>query len=195
MSCIFYNRICYAESYFKPRGCFCFSHTNKNILFCCDSVVLFFKIKVNCILNFTSFSGYRIYYVDGNYKNSSRLVLDHETYILNLTEANHDLKSPDNPEQNPKWSLLYRATEAYGLSSLFPSDYNTLLRTFINDDRTFQKFWYLRHKGHVSESCKEACKTTMLCFLRSGRSDELDECDHLNGFAGNLARAARKTLC
>ncbi|PWA22958.1 hypothetical protein CCH79_00002276, partial [Gambusia affinis] len=139
--------------------------------------------------------GYRIYYVDGNYKNSSRLVLDHETYILNLTEANHDLKSPDNPEQNPKWSLLYRATEAYGLSSLFPSDYNTLLRTFINDDRTFQKFWYLRHKGHVSESCKEACKTTMLCFLRSGRSDELDECDHLNGFAGNLARAARKTLC
>ncbi|KAM4726068.1 sphingomyelin phosphodiesterase isoform 1-T3 [Anableps anableps] len=133
--------------------------------------------------------GYRIYYVDGNYKNSSRLVLDHDTYILNLTEVNH------NPEQKPKWSFLYRATEAYGLSSLFPSDCNALLRNFINDDRTFQKFWYLRHKGHVSESCREACKTTMLCFLRSGRSDELDQCDHLNGFAGNLARAARKTLC
>uniref|UniRef100_A0A3Q2PSV7 Sphingomyelin phosphodiesterase n=1 Tax=Fundulus heteroclitus TaxID=8078 RepID=A0A3Q2PSV7_FUNHE len=139
--------------------------------------------------------GYRVYYVDGNYKNSSRLVLDHETYILNLTEANHNPKAPGNPVQDPKWSLLYRATEAYGLSSLFPSDHNALLRTFINDDRSFQKFWYLRHKGHVSESCREACKTTMLCFLRSGRSDELDNCDQLNGFAGNLARAARKTLC
>ncbi|XP_007555851.1 sphingomyelin phosphodiesterase [Poecilia latipinna] len=138
--------------------------------------------------------GYRIYYVDGNYKTSSRLVLDHETYILNLTEANHDPKS-DNPEQNPKWSLLYRATEAYGLSSLFPSDYNALLRTFISDDRTFQKFWYLRHKGHVSEPCEEACKTATLCFLQSGRSDELDKCDQLNGFAGNLAQAARKTVC
>ncbi|XP_012705465.2 sphingomyelin phosphodiesterase isoform X1 [Fundulus heteroclitus] len=139
--------------------------------------------------------GYRVYYVDGNYKNSSRLVLDHETYILNLTEANHSPKAPGNPVQDPKWSLLYRATEAYGLSSLFPSDHNALLRTFINDDRSFQKFWYLRHKGHVSESCREACKTTMLCFLRSGRSDELDNCDQINGFAGNLARAARKTLC
>ncbi|MED6269881.1 hypothetical protein CHARACLAT_004141 [Characodon lateralis] len=139
--------------------------------------------------------GYRIYYVDGNYKNSTRLVLDHETYILNLTEANHNLESPGNPEQNPKWSLLYRATEAYGLSSLFPSDYDKLLGIFISDDRTFQKFWYLRHKGHVSESCREACKTTMLCFLRSGRYDELDLCDHLNGFVGNLAQAARKTLC
>ncbi|XP_069002445.1 sphingomyelin phosphodiesterase [Embiotoca jacksoni] len=139
--------------------------------------------------------GYRVYYVDGNYRGSSRLVLDHETYILNLTEVNKQPGAPHSPEQNPKWTLLYRATEAYGLSSMFPSDCDRLVRTFINDDRTFQKFWNFRHKGHVSEPCKETCKTTMLCFLRSGRYDELDQCDYLNGFGGNLARAARKTLC
>ncbi|XP_072230909.1 sphingomyelin phosphodiesterase [Leuresthes tenuis] len=139
--------------------------------------------------------GYRVYYVDGNYQGSSRLVLDHETYILNLTEWNHSLGSPSSPEKDPKWTLLYRATEAYGLPSLFPSDFDALLRSFIGDDRVFQKFWYLRHKGHVSESCRETCKTTVLCFLQSGRYDDLELCDHLNGFKGNLARAARKTLC
>ncbi|GAA6232060.1 sphingomyelin phosphodiesterase [Lates japonicus] len=139
--------------------------------------------------------GYRVYYVDGNYRGSSRLVLDHETFILNLTEANHRPEAPLSPEPNPKWTLLYRATEAYGLSSLFPSDYNGLMRAFINDDRVFQKFWYFRHKGHVSEPCKETCKTTVLCFLRSGRYDELEQCDLLSGFGGNLVKAARKTLC
>ncbi|KAM9846833.1 sphingomyelin phosphodiesterase [Aulostomus maculatus] len=126
--------------------------------------------------------GYRIYYVDGNYQSSSRLVLDHETYILNLTKANH------GPEENPSWTLLYRATEAYGLPSLFPSDWDKLIQTFLSDDQVFQKFWYLRYKGHVSEPCKETCKTTVLCFLKSGRYDDLEQCE-----SGKLKM--RKTLC
>ncbi|XP_061754541.1 sphingomyelin phosphodiesterase [Nerophis ophidion] len=136
---------------------------------------------------------YRVYYVDGNYPNSSRLVLDHETYILNLTEANHKAGEPGRPEQNPKWTLLYRATKAYGLASLFPSDWEGLIRTFITEDRLFQKFWYFRHKGHVSAPCKDTCKTTILCFLRSGRSDFLKQCDLLNGV--NRGSKVRKTLC
>ncbi|TKS82953.1 Sphingomyelin phosphodiesterase [Collichthys lucidus] len=139
--------------------------------------------------------GYRVYYMDGNYKGSSRLVLDHETYILNLTEVNHGLGGKSTPEQNPKWTLLYRATKTYGLTSLFPSDYDGLIRKFIIDDRTFQNFWYLQHKGHVSEPCMETCKTSILCFLKSGRYDELQQCDEYNGFGGNLVRAARNTLC
>ncbi|XP_061658323.1 sphingomyelin phosphodiesterase isoform X2 [Syngnathoides biaculeatus] len=119
--------------------------------------------------------GYRVYYVDGNYRGSSRLVLDHETYILNLTEAN---PKSGEPQKNPKWTLLYRATETYGLASLFPSDLDKLVQGFIGDERLFQKFWYLRHKGHVSEPCRETCKTALLCFLRSGRYDLLQRCDH-----------------
>lgn len=139
--------------------------------------------------------GYRVYYVDGNYKGSSRFVLDHETYILNLTEANGSPGEPGGPEQDPKWTLLYRATEAYGLPSLFPSDCEGLMQKFLKDDKVFQKFWYLRHKGHVSSPCKETCKTATLCFLRSGRYDELEQCDLLSGYEGSLARAATKTLC
>ncbi|XP_029029048.1 sphingomyelin phosphodiesterase [Betta splendens] len=139
--------------------------------------------------------GYRVYYVDGSYESSSRLVLDHETYIMNLTEANQSPEPPHNPEPNPKWTLLYRATEAYGVPTMFPSDCDGLIRTFINNDRAFQRFWYLRFKGHVSGPCTETCKTTALCFLKSGRYEELEKCDMLNGFGGSLVRAARNTLC
>lgn len=139
--------------------------------------------------------GYRVYIVDGNYSNSSRMVLDHETYILNLTEANHHPETPWSPDPNPKWTLLYRATEAYGLPSLFPYDMNGLLQAFYKDDTVFQKFWYLRAKGHVSEQCKETCKTTTLCFLRSARHDILEQCSQFHGYTDNLARAARSTLC
>ncbi|KAG5844721.1 hypothetical protein ANANG_G00165530 [Anguilla anguilla] len=141
--------------------------------------------------------GFRVYYVDGAYPGSSHLVLDHETYILNLTEANnHSLGLATGPDPNPTWTLLYRATEAYGLGSLFPSDWDGLLKTFVQDDRVFQRFWRLYHKGHVSESCRDACKTATICFLRSGRYDDPRQCAHLGVSRGQMERAIRsKTLC
>lgn len=143
--------------------------------------------------------GYRVYFVDGHYEGSSRLVLDHETYILNLTEVNRLRPGYGGgvslPDLSPKWTRLYRATEAYGMSSLYPSDWDGLLRVFLADDRVFQRFWYLRHKGHLSAPCKDTCKTAILCLLRSGKYDELQQCDLLNGFGGNMAQALSKTLC
>ncbi|KAL0994951.1 hypothetical protein UPYG_G00129820 [Umbra pygmaea] len=139
--------------------------------------------------------GYRVYLVDGNYKSSSRYVLDHETYILNLTKANHQPGGVSyfTPDPNPKWTLLYRASDAYGLSSLFPSDWDGLVRAFLQDDRVFQRFWFLHHKGHVSETCKDTCKTTTICFLRSGRYDQMEQCSALEGLRGN--KYFRKILC
>lgn len=142
--------------------------------------------------------GFRVYYMDGNYPGSSRWVLDHETYILNLTEANHHPTSSLQslqPDPNPKWTLLYRASQAYGVSSVYPSDWDGLIRAFLGDDRVFQRFWLLRHKGHVSAPCMETCKTSLICFLRSGRYDQLEQCDVLNDFGGDMVRAIRKTLC
>ena len=45
--------------------------------------------------------GYRIYDIDGTYKGSTRITLDHSTYILNITDANLTNK--------PKWTLEYSA--------------------------------------------------------------------------------------
>ncbi|MBN3300635.1 ASM phosphodiesterase, partial [Amia calva] len=135
--------------------------------------------------------GYRMYYVDGNYSGSSRLVLDHETHILNLTEAN-------NRTASPRWRLLYRAREAYGLETLFPADWDGLIKTFLQDDRAFKNFWYLNHKGHVSEPCKDTCKTTVLCFLRSGRSGDPQLCDSLGSAVpyGDIVKSVKlRAMC
>ncbi|KTG34926.1 hypothetical protein cypCar_00019195, partial [Cyprinus carpio] len=132
--------------------------------------------------------GYRVYYVDGNYPGSSRMVLDHETFILNLTLANNQ---PSKPDPNPSWTLLYRASEAYGLSTLFPSDIDALIKVMKNDDRVFQRFWYLFHKGHVSKPCTDTCKTSLICLLHSGRHDLVTQCDMLHGDKHSV----RKTMC
>ncbi|KPP70268.1 sphingomyelin phosphodiesterase-like [Scleropages formosus] len=144
--------------------------------------------------------GYRVYYIDGNYSNSSRLVLDHETYILNLTEANNHSHAPSlsgaGPVPNPKWTLLYRASEAYGLKTLFPADWDKLIGIFLANDQVFQKFWYLYHKGHISEACKDACKSSTVCFLRSGRYDDPEQCKDLGLGRREMAKAVRrKTVC
>lgn len=45
--------------------------------------------------------GYRIYTIDGFYEGTSARVLDHETRILNLTDA--------NLTNEPKWQKEYSA--------------------------------------------------------------------------------------
>ncbi|XP_063058906.1 sphingomyelin phosphodiesterase [Engraulis encrasicolus] len=140
--------------------------------------------------------GYRVYYVDGNYPGSSRFVLDHETYILNLTQVNHhpneslpgSSSATLGPDPNPKWTLLYRASKAYGLPSLFPTDWDNLLQTFLSKEQVFQTFWYLHHKGHLSKPCVDLCKMEMVCFLRSARYEDLARC-------GTGVGSVRKTLC
>uniref|UniRef100_A0A8B9Q630 Sphingomyelin phosphodiesterase n=1 Tax=Apteryx owenii TaxID=8824 RepID=A0A8B9Q630_APTOW len=117
--------------------------------------------------------GYRVYELDGAYPGSSHAVLDHETFILNLTEANA-------PGAKPRWQRLYRAREAYGMPSAFPVDWDQLIRRFQDDESLFQRFWYLFHKGHPPrEPCHEACKAALLCSLRTGRSIDPSLCHAL----------------
>lgn len=111
-----------------------------------------------------------MYEVDGAYNGSSHAVLDHETFILNLTEANV-------PGAEPRWQRLYRAREAYRMASAFPADWDLLIRRFQDDERLFQRFWYHFHKGHPPrEPCLEACKAALLCALRTGRSADPSLC-------------------
>ncbi|XP_043928971.1 sphingomyelin phosphodiesterase [Protopterus annectens] len=134
-----------------------------SVAFICPSVTTYINLN----------PGYRVYDIDGDYPESSHMVLDYETHILNLTEANR-------PGGSPKWTLLYRAREAFGMETVFPADWKELIQTFLKDERLFQKFWYLYHKGHTSEVCQNACKMTTLCSLESGRSDDPQLCKHLS---------------
>ncbi|XP_039913150.1 sphingomyelin phosphodiesterase [Hirundo rustica] len=110
--------------------------------------------------------GYRVYEVAGSYPGSSHAVLDHETFILNLTEAN--AAPPGTP---PRWQRLYGARTAYGLPTAFPADWDRLVRRMQDDEQLFQLFWFHLHKGHPPrEPCGGPCKAALLCALRSGRA-------------------------
>lgn len=123
-------------------------------------------------------AGYRVYQIDGNYSGSSHVVLDHETYILNLTQANE-------PGATPHWQLLYRALETYGLPNALPAAWHDLVYRMRSDTRLFQTFWFLYHKGHPpSEPCGTPCRLATLCAQLSARSDNPALCRHLVPEAG-----------
>ncbi|KAM6139813.1 LOW QUALITY PROTEIN: sphingomyelin phosphodiesterase [Pterocles gutturalis] len=118
--------------------------------------------------------GYRVYEVDGAYPGSSR-VLDHETFILNLSEANAvpPAARRRGGSSNPR--------ETYGLPAAFPADWDRLLRRFQDEEQLFQRFWFLLHKGHPPhQPCRRACKAALLCALRSGRSADPSLCRPLH---------------
>lgn len=117
--------------------------------------------------------GYRVYQIDGNYSGSSHVVLDHETYILNLTQANA-------PGAAPHWQRLYRARETYGLPDALPAAWHNLVYRMRDDVQLFQTFWFLYHKGHPPpEPCGTPCRLTTLCAQLSARADSPALCRHL----------------
>ncbi|XP_022243798.1 sphingomyelin phosphodiesterase-like [Limulus polyphemus] len=109
---------------------------------------------------------YRIYTVDGNYPRSSRAVLDHETYYLNITEV--------NLTDRPMWEKMYSAKQAFRMKALFPSDWDDLIQRFEVNDALFQKFYRYFNKlsDFYNKPCVGACKAEILCNLRSGRSHD-----------------------
>ena len=62
------------------------------------------------------------------------MVLDHETHIANLTEANEKGNSP-------KWIKEYSVKDAYGMQQLLPTDWDAFVERLAVDDVLFRKFW------------------------------------------------------
>uniref|UniRef100_F7DWG8 Sphingomyelin phosphodiesterase n=1 Tax=Ornithorhynchus anatinus TaxID=9258 RepID=F7DWG8_ORNAN len=118
--------------------------------------------------------GYRVYEVDGAYPGSSHVVLDHETFVLNLTLANA-------PGSGPLWESLYRARRTYGLPDALPAAWHDLVYRMRGDERLFQTFWFLYHKGHPPTTpCTGPCRLATLCALLSARPDSPALCRHLD---------------
>ena len=61
-------------------------------------------------------------------------MLEHEAWIMNLTEANI------GPSE-PKWFKLYDGRETFGLNSLSAQDMSNLVDRFIVDDELFQTYY------------------------------------------------------
>lgn len=77
--------------------------------------------------------GYRIYYIDGDHPKTTRMVVDHETWVMNLKEANlYDY---------PIWHKMYSARQAYLMASLLPKDWDSLIDKMTNEPALFDLYY------------------------------------------------------
>ncbi len=82
--------------------------------------------------------GFKVYHVDGaGGSGSTWEILDHETWIYNLTEAN---AAGDSTGAMP-WKKLYSARETFHLNSLRPKDLDNLAYRMLFDDELFQHYF------------------------------------------------------
>lgn len=112
--------------------------------------------------------GYRIYEVDGGHTNASWTVMDHETYVMDVAEANESDK--------PEWKLEYRAKQHYGLESLSPQQWHDLSEKFRKDDALFQDYYRFMHKLPKVTECTGECKLKEICSIQSVTTNGLHDC-------------------
>lgn len=113
--------------------------------------------------------GFRIYTVDGDYPQSSHVVLDYTSYYFNITAANLLNKSI--------WQQEYSAKDAFGMSSLLPADWADLVERFQQDDALFQQYYRYKYKLHPpTPTCSASCKASTLCSMLTSRTGDHSEC-------------------
>lgn len=71
--------------------------------------------------------------VDGDHDTTTRLVIDHESWIMNLKEA--------NLYGYPIWYKLYTARAAYNMKALRPSDWDKLLNELTDNQDLFEMYY------------------------------------------------------
>ncbi|KAK4313929.1 hypothetical protein Pmani_014760 [Petrolisthes manimaculis] len=114
---------------------------------------------------------YRIYYIDGDRQDTTRLVLDHETYITNLTEA-HETGST-------RWFLSYGAREKYQMTSLTPEAWQELVERMAQDRTLFDIFftnYVTAGDPYLEAGCDDLCYEQRLCDLVTASRNDIDDC-------------------
>ncbi|XP_050724934.1 sphingomyelin phosphodiesterase-like [Eriocheir sinensis] len=114
---------------------------------------------------------YRIYYIDGDRTDSTRTVLDHETYIMNLTEA-HETGAA-------RWYQLYSARELYTMENLTPQDWQDLAERMAGDRDLFDLYFRNFVSGgdpYMAVGCDDLCYEQRLCDMVTSNRNDLDTC-------------------
>ncbi|KAK7069799.1 Sphingomyelin phosphodiesterase [Halocaridina rubra] len=104
---------------------------------------------------------YRIFYIDGDHPETTRNVLDYETWVMNLTHA--------NVYDAPHWYKLYSAKEDLELPSLEPRHWDNLVKRMARDPQLFARYYrYMIQDSDMEKDCDRACKRKTLCSIVDG---------------------------
>ncbi|KAL3216150.1 hypothetical protein MRX96_051225, partial [Rhipicephalus microplus] len=108
---------------------------------------------------------YRMYDVDSD----SKLVTRHETYFMNLTEANQD-------GGEPQWRLEY-STDDLGLDHAGYEDWDALIRTMETNQTRFDQYvrYTTRREGEETR-CDDECRELLVCRWRTDRAHDYSAC-------------------
>nr|XP_006815535.1 PREDICTED: acid sphingomyelinase-like phosphodiesterase 3a-like [Saccoglossus kowalevskii] len=105
---------------------------------------------------------------------------------MNLTDA--------NLTGNTTWFKEYSAKSAFNMTSLLPADWQKVVDTFKKNDTLFQEFYRYYNKLHVTSSCDDACKKSMICDLQTARSSDPSLCK--DDFFGDVTKLRKQqALC
>ncbi|XP_039289630.1 sphingomyelin phosphodiesterase isoform X2 [Nilaparvata lugens] len=109
--------------------------------------------------------GYRIYFIDGDHDQTTRTVIDHETWVMNLKEA--------NLYNYPIWYKLYSTRSTYQMPNLLPQEWDNFLNQLAENESLFDQYYKHYWKNSpVRPACDAECKKRLICDIRSGRSHD-----------------------
>ncbi|XP_053699314.1 sphingomyelin phosphodiesterase-like [Sabethes cyaneus] len=117
---------------------------------------------------------YMVYYVDPE----TYQVTDFESYIFNLTDANHF------QDRRPEWIRLYSFAEEFQMHNLSPAEADTMVKRLGTPaGRTeLHRYWQFTVKmgdPELERGCDDNCLLNNLCdIVRVERGDDL-KCDEL----------------
>lgn len=114
------------------------------------------------------YPAYRVYTKDGEYTGTSHAILDHSTYILNLTEL--------AVTKQPRWELEYSAKAAYGLESLNPSEWDKLATRMLTNNTLVQRYNAYRTHSALVKPCDSGCQKGLICALKTTRANDNSHC-------------------
>ncbi|CAL4151209.1 unnamed protein product, partial [Meganyctiphanes norvegica] len=115
--------------------------------------------------------GYRIYYLDGEHINTTWAVVDHETWIMNLTEAQETGK--------PRYYQLYSAKDEYSMDGLLPANWDDFAQRMSQDRSLFDLYYKNFHKASemmLEMGCDDVCYQQRLCDVVTSDRNNLGPC-------------------
>ena len=120
--------------------------------------------------------GYRIYITDSKREEASHAVLDHQTYYVDLTEANRD-----NRTTSLDFRLEYSALSSLGLQDLSPASWGRYVETLATNDTEWQAFYqrYSRGGEFSSRACDGDCRLDIVCRLVTFQSGDHHMCHQM----------------
>ena len=81
----------------------------------------------------------------------------------------------------PVYAKLYSAKSAYGLESLFPADWDQLVRRFMVDDEAFSQYYryYFGDDPRTGQVWDESIRKRMVCAMVSTIQGDDRKCHSL----------------